>query len=44
MKDILKMASDIGSGLKFFEKNNYVHKDIKLQNLFLSKEETFKIG
>jgi serine/threonine protein kinase len=35
---------DVSNGLKYFEKNNLLHKDIKLDNILVSKNMKSKIG
>jgi serine/threonine protein kinase len=35
---------DISNGLKYFEKNDLLHKDIKLENILVCKNMKTKIG
>lgn len=40
----LKIGIDISSGLSICHENNIIHRDIKLSNIFVSKDGTFKLG
>ena len=40
----LKIGIDIASGLSICHENNIIHRDIKLSNIFVSKDGTFKLG
>jgi serine/threonine protein kinase len=43
-KIIINMGIGILNGLKYFEENNILHKDIKLANILLCKNMNIKIG
>lgn len=40
----LKIGIDIASGLSICHENNIIHRDIKLSNIFVSKDGAFKLG
>ena len=39
-----RIVSQIVEGILFFQKNNLVHRDFKLQNILLDKEKNIKIA
>lgn len=41
---VIRMGIDIAKALELCHKNNIIHRDIKPQNIFLSKEGDFKLG
>lgn len=43
-KNVLKLASDIGNGIKAAHDKNIIHRDIKPENLFVSKNGVYKLG
>ncbi len=44
-KEILHLACDIGTALNEAHKNGYIHRDVKLENVFYSeKEKRYKLG
>lgn len=43
-QNVMKLASEIGQGLKAAHDINVIHRDIKPENLFRSKNGTFKLG
>ena len=43
-KDIIEWIIDICEGLKFIHENNIKHKDLKLNNLFVTKNNNIKLG
>lgn len=44
-KEILKMAYDIGMAIDMAHKNNLIHRDIKLENIFYDEvEQKYKLG
>lgn len=44
-KEIMKLAYDIGSAIDRAHKNNLIHRDIKLENIFYDvKEQRYKLG
>ena len=41
---VIRIGSDLCRGLELCEKNAIIHRDIKPQNIFVSKEGNFKLG
>jgi serine/threonine protein kinase len=40
--EVSRLVSQIVDGVQFFQKNNLVHRDIKLQNILLDKDNNVK--
>lgn len=43
-KDVIKLGIDICSALEICHKHNIVHRDVKPDNLFLSRQGNYKLG
>jgi serine/threonine protein kinase len=43
-KEIFKIIAEVGSGLKCLRESKIIHRNIKLQNLFIFKKHYYKIG
>ena len=43
-KDVAKLGIDICKALELCEKNNIIHRDVKPENIFVSKNGDFKLG
>jgi serine/threonine protein kinase len=41
---VLKLIFEIGNGLKTLHDEGIIHRDIKPANIFLTTDETFKLG
>lgn len=44
LKDVLKLGTDICTALEVCEQNNIIHRDIKPDNIFMSKFGEYKLG
>lgn len=44
MQEVLKLGKDIASALMIMNRYNYVHRDIKPQNIFVNKMGYYKLG
>lgn len=44
MSDVLKLGNDICAALELCRENNIIHRDIKPQNIFVSRYGVFKLG
>jgi serine/threonine protein kinase len=44
VSEVVKLGIDICEALSLCEKNNIIHRDIKPQNIFVSKSGSFKLG
>lgn len=42
--DVINIGIDISRGLSICHKNRIIHRDIKLSNIFVSKDGTYKLG
>ena len=43
-RDVILMGIDISKALEICEKNNIIHRDIKPDNIFYSRQGTYKLG
>jgi serine/threonine protein kinase len=43
-KDIIRVAFQVASGLETLHKEKIIHRDIKLQNIFVTADGNFKLG
>lgn len=41
---VIKLGADISKALDILEKNNIIHRDVKLENIFISPNGDFKLG
>lgn len=44
VKDVIKLGTDILSALELAHSNKIIHRDIKDDNIFINKDENFKLG
>ena len=43
-RDVIKLGIDMCNALVLCQKRNIIHRDIKLENIFVSEDEHFKLG